>query len=164
MGTSFLDFLRAFTLGWFESMSGGLSIPLAIAAVLFPSGPLKALLATTAAIAFVLSAYLVWRRERGARTADGGGNRHSRIATKFPFQMDAEDDVILVRKGDAESRIDLPLHPITLKEYTISDATDRKEPRPITIYWRGEIIGAVVGDGWAWKGLYDGGNWRHLGP
>lgn len=62
--TGFWRFLLSFTADWLSAMSGGLSVPLTIAAVFIPGTAYKVALATLAVIALVGSSYRVWRNER----------------------------------------------------------------------------------------------------
>jgi hypothetical protein len=63
-GSSFFSFLRAFSPWWFVLMSGGPSVPAAILAYYLDPLPAKIALWATAAFCVIMSAYLVWRRER----------------------------------------------------------------------------------------------------
>jgi hypothetical protein len=60
----FWQFIRAFWPRWFSLMSGGLSVPLAIAAALVPDPHAQAALGGMAVVAFVSGAYAIWRAER----------------------------------------------------------------------------------------------------
>jgi hypothetical protein len=62
-GTSLWDFLRAFGANWLTLMSGPLTVPFAIAALLVP-GLYRLLFATLAVASGVGSSYVVWRNER----------------------------------------------------------------------------------------------------
>ncbi len=62
--TGFWRFLRSFGTDWLSAMSGGLSVPLTVAAVFIPGTAYKIGLATLAVIAFMGSSYRVWRNER----------------------------------------------------------------------------------------------------
>jgi len=61
---NFYSFLRAFSPWWFVLMSGGPSVPAAILAYYLDPLPAKIALWATAAFCVIMSAYLVWRRER----------------------------------------------------------------------------------------------------
>ena len=58
------DFARSFFGNWFAYMSGGPSVPVAIAALYVESNVAKILLWVTAVGCIVISAYFVWRAER----------------------------------------------------------------------------------------------------
>jgi hypothetical protein len=61
--TRFIAFLHAFGENWLTRMSGPLTVPFAIAALVAP-GLYKVLFATLAIVCGVLSSYEVWRNER----------------------------------------------------------------------------------------------------
>lgn len=63
LDTGFMAFLRAFGGSWLTSMSGPLTVPLAVAALFVP-GVYKLLFAALAVICGVFSSYRVWRSER----------------------------------------------------------------------------------------------------
>lgn len=63
------NFLAAFNGHWFDLMSGGASVPFAIAAVFVEQTYQKVLLAGAAILCFVLAAYRIWATERKARNA-----------------------------------------------------------------------------------------------
>jgi hypothetical protein len=58
------EFLQAFVPQWATAMSGGLSVPLAIAAFFVTNDLARISLGFTAIVCFIASAYLVWRKER----------------------------------------------------------------------------------------------------
>jgi hypothetical protein len=58
------DFVRAYFTNWFAVMSGGPSVPAAILAVYVQNDTARYLLWGTVGLAFLLSAYFVWREER----------------------------------------------------------------------------------------------------
>ncbi|MFZ0497131.1 MAG: hypothetical protein WBE85_11340 [Methylocella sp.] len=60
----FRDFVRSFGDHWFAYMSGGPSVPAAIAALYFENDIAKVLLWVTAFGCVIISAYFVWRVER----------------------------------------------------------------------------------------------------
>jgi hypothetical protein len=60
----FFDFIRSYWPNWFALMSGGPSVPAAIAALYVESDVAKICLWVTAAVCFVLSSFFVWRKER----------------------------------------------------------------------------------------------------
>jgi hypothetical protein len=70
MKAGFQDFVVAFTARWFIAMSGGLSVPAAIAAYFVPNQIATACLSITAIVCFVAASFGVWRIERQARMAD----------------------------------------------------------------------------------------------
>jgi hypothetical protein len=60
----FRDFIHAYWPNWFALMSGGPSVPAAIAAFWVQSDVAKIALWATVAFCFVLSAFFIWRAER----------------------------------------------------------------------------------------------------
>jgi hypothetical protein len=65
---TFLEFLRAFGGRWFILMSGPASVPATVAAALVSSTVWRVLLACTAIVCFLFTAYWIWRIERLKRT------------------------------------------------------------------------------------------------
>jgi len=63
LDAGFVAFLRSFGESWLTSMSGPLTVPFAIIALLAP-GLYKVLFAILAILSGVFSSYLVWRKER----------------------------------------------------------------------------------------------------
>jgi hypothetical protein len=61
---SFANFLRAFTVRWFVTMSGPLSVPLVVLAFWVESKTAKIGLGVTAIIWAIFASYWVWRVER----------------------------------------------------------------------------------------------------
>src|SRR5882724_7558284 len=61
---SFWRFLSSFTPDWLGLMSGGLSVPLTVLAIIVPGTAYKIGLTVLAFIALVLAAYRGWMRER----------------------------------------------------------------------------------------------------
>jgi hypothetical protein len=61
---SFVNYLRSFGVRWFTAMSGPLSVPLAVAAILVTNGTAKSVLGITAMGCIVFASYWTWRVER----------------------------------------------------------------------------------------------------
>jgi len=69
MDARFSTFLRAFTSNWFEAMSGGLSVPLMAAGILWPNTPWGIGLGLLGIVALVFVSFKIWQRERRALIA-----------------------------------------------------------------------------------------------
>lgn len=67
MDSTFLSYLRAFTVRWFVFMSGPLSVPLAIIAYFVQNDAAKVGLFATALVCAVFASYWIWKIEREAR-------------------------------------------------------------------------------------------------
>lgn len=79
--SKFLGFIRTLSAHWFTAMSGGLSVPLAIAGITAPDSQskLKIGLIVTAFVCFFAAAFDVWRREN---------ERAEDIAVKYQQALD----------------------------------------------------------------------------
>jgi len=78
--SSFANFCKAFTAEWFTLMSGGISVPLVIAAVYFTNPPLKIGLGLTAIVCFVSASFHIWKVEREARIRAEAARGHLSIS------------------------------------------------------------------------------------
>ena len=58
------SFLRAIFANWFTGMSGPISVPLSVAAYFVPNSVAQVLLALTALVCAIFTAYWVWQTER----------------------------------------------------------------------------------------------------
>lgn len=67
MDSPIRQFLKGFATSWFAGMSGGLSVPLAVAAFYVPNDTAKILLGCTAYVCLVVASYWVWKKERDQR-------------------------------------------------------------------------------------------------
>src|ERR1700730_769797 len=67
MDSSIISYIRAFGVRWFVTMSGPLSVPLAVIAYFVQNDAAKIILFTTALLCAVFASYWVWKVEREAR-------------------------------------------------------------------------------------------------
>ena len=67
MDSSIVSYIRAFGVRWFVTMSGPLSVPLAVIAYFVQNDAAKIILFTTALLCAVFASYWVWKVEREAR-------------------------------------------------------------------------------------------------
>lgn len=67
MDSGIFSYIRAFGVRWFVTMSGPLSVPLAVIAYFVQNDAAKVILFTTALLCGVFASYWVWKVEREAR-------------------------------------------------------------------------------------------------
>jgi hypothetical protein len=58
------QFLRSIFSDWSSGVSGGLSVPLTVLGIYLQNAPIKIVFIALAAIAYLASAYNLWRKER----------------------------------------------------------------------------------------------------
>jgi hypothetical protein len=83
--STFRNFIASFGDHWFDAMSGGASVPFAIATVFVAQTYQKLLLAGAAILCFVVAAYRVWRTERIARNA--AESRGAVLESEYPYSL-----------------------------------------------------------------------------
>src|ERR1700731_3348466 len=67
MDSGIVSYIRAFGVRWFVTMSGPLSVPLAVIAYFVQNDAAKIILFTTALLCGIFASYWVWKVEREAR-------------------------------------------------------------------------------------------------
>lgn len=110
------SFLLAFAGHALVAMSGTIGVPLMVAGVLLPTGPMGAILGLTGVAAFVFSAYRIWRHERLARIAEaaaaGSPPQIREIVGRTSENVQTTDHVLLVdTTGVEQTVLSLPADP-----------------------------------------------------